>query len=153
MVSEMAADVIQVVKEQLAAFNGRDWDRYLALHTEGVIFDEEPTLQRFEGREAILQLAKRWVSAFPDVRGTVQDVFASGRKAVLELLWEGTHQGPLVGPFGTLPATGKRGKVAAVQVLELDGERIAEVHHYFDLMTILLQMGLAPEVEEAAPAP
>jgi steroid delta-isomerase-like uncharacterized protein len=150
----MAADVIQVVKEQLAAFNERDWDRYLALHTERVIFQEEPTLQRFEGRQAMLGLAKRWITAFPDLRGTVKDVFASGRKATLELVWEGTHQGLLEGPFGTLPATGKRGQVVAVQVLELDGDRIAEVHHYFDLLSVLLQLGLAPEVEEeAAPAP
>ena len=37
----------------------------------------------------------------PDVKGTVTNAFASGKKVTLEVTWEGTHTGPLTGSAGT----------------------------------------------------
>jgi predicted ester cyclase len=59
-----------------------------------------------------------------------------------EVLWEGTHTGLLKGPFGEIPATGKRGSVNAVQIFHFEGDKIRELRHYFDLMTVLNQIGV-----------
>ena len=45
--------------------------------------------------------------------GTIECSIASGSTVVQELTWQGTHTGPLLGPGGTLPATGKRIQVQA----------------------------------------
>jgi predicted ester cyclase len=76
--------------------------------------------------------------------------FESGDKVVAELEWEGTHSGPLDGPFGTIQATNKRGRVKAVIVATIKNGKIASTHHYFDLLTVLNQIGIAPMAGAAA---
>jgi predicted ester cyclase len=49
-----------------------------------------------------------------------------------------------VGPLGTIPPTGKRVEVKAVQVVKVRGDKIAETRHYFDLMGLLQQVGAVP---------
>ena len=66
--------------------------------------------------------------------------------------WTGTNNGPLSGPFGTIQPTGKVGKVAAAQVACFEEDKICEIHHYFDLMTVLRQMGVGPQPEARAGA-
>ncbi len=69
---------------------------------------------------------------------------------VAELEWDGTHNGTLEGPMGPIPASGRHGKVAAVQVVRFDNGKIREVRHYFDLLTILAQIGASPRPTAAA---
>ena len=82
-----------------------------------------------------------WRRAIPDAKGTMQNIFARGNRVVAEIPWEGTHTGPLEGPGGTIPATGKSIKVPASMVATTEGDKLKEVHHYFDLMTLLQQIG------------
>jgi ketosteroid isomerase-like protein len=64
---------------------------------------------------------------------------------VIEILWEGTHQGPLQAATGdTIAATGKAIKVPAVQIVKVSGDRITEIRHYFDLLTLMAQLGVVP---------
>ena len=61
----------------------------------------------------------------------------------IELTWHGTHNGPLQTPAGSIPATGKKIDVRAVQIVELtpDG-KTRRVRHYFDMATLLAQLGV-----------
>ena len=68
----------------------------------------------------------------PDAQGTVTNSFVSGNTVTLEITWKGTHTGPLIGPAGTIPASGKSQTTPAAWVLEFDGEKISESRHYFD---------------------
>ena len=80
-----------------------------------------------------------------DAKGTVTNALASGNTAVLEITWEGTQTGPLVGPGGTIPPSGKRQVTPAAFLMTFEGDRIKEGRQYFDSMTLLQQLGAAPQ--------
>jgi hypothetical protein len=52
----------------------------------------------------------------------------------LEITWEGTQSGPLHIPTGDIPPSNRHVVVKAAQVFEMEGDKIREAHHYFDLM-------------------
>ena len=142
-------DLIRLARESIDAFNAGDWDRVRAILAPDSIDDEVATGRRSEGADQIIQNSQGWRTAFPDARGTVTSAAASGNTVTLEITWEGTQDGALEGPAGTIPASGKRVSMRAVQVLTFEGEQIKESHHYFDMMTLLQQIGAVPEPQPA----
>ena len=134
-------DVINLVRENIEAFNANDMDRFGATLADDSVYEELATQRRVEGPDEIVKVMEAWKQSFPDGNGTIQSIFASGNRVVAEITWEGTHQGDLVGPQGTIPASGKRVQVAASFVATEEGGKLKEVRHYFDLMTLLQQIG------------
>ena len=139
-----------VLEQHLKAFAAGDWNRYKAALTDAATYEEEATGRRAQGGDAIVQAVEPWKKAFPDMQVTIKEAIGSGDALVVELEWAGTHQGTLVGPFGTIPATKKFGKLPAVQVARFDDDRIREIRHYFDLLTLLRQMGVGPQIGATA---
>ena len=48
-------------------------------------------------------------------------------------------------PEGTIPATGRKINIDACMAVTVEGEQIKESHQYFDLMTMMQQLGAVPE--------
>jgi len=63
---------------------------------------------------------------------------------VLEITWQGTHTGDLISSMGAIPPSQKRVNLEAVQVVRFKGDKIVETRHFFDLMTLLAQIGALP---------
>ena len=141
-------DLIRLAREGIDAFNAGDWERFKATLTPNSIDDEVATGQRTQGPDQIAQNAQGWKQAFPDARGTVTSAVASGNTATLEITWEGTHTGTLEGPGGSIPPSGKRVAMRAVQVITFEGDKVKENHHYFDMMTLLQQIGAIPQPQQ-----
>ncbi len=137
-------DLIRIARESIEAFNSGDWTKFRQTMTPDSIYEEFATQRRVQGADAIIQVNEEWRRAFPDARGTVKSACASGDEVVLEIVWEGTQSGPLPGPGGEIPASGKRVTVPAVQVMTFAGDRTRETRHYFNLLTILQQIGVSP---------
>jgi predicted ester cyclase len=58
---------------------------------------------------------------------------------------EGTHKGPLAGPGGQMiPATYKRVRLPFCELTRMENGKIAEELVYFDLVGMLMQLGLMP---------
>jgi steroid delta-isomerase-like uncharacterized protein len=108
-------------------------------------YHEFATQRKVEGREKIVELFKGWKTAFPDAAGTVTSAVGSGDTAALEVTWKGTHTGPLETAEGTIPASGKRQETPAAIVFTFEGGKIKESRQYFDLMTLLKQIGAQPQ--------
>ena len=138
------ADPIEVAKNAVERFNAGDWSGLRSMLTSDTVEDEFGTQRRLEGPEAVVAAAEGWKRAFPDARGTVRSATASGNTAILEITWEGTQTGDLVGPQGTIPASGRQVSLPAAWVVEIEGEKAKAVRHYFDLMTLLSQIGAVP---------
>jgi len=68
---------------------------------------------------------------------------ADNGTVTLEITWEGTQSGTLHMPTGDIAPSGRRISLKAAQVFEVEGERIREAHHYFDLTSLLQQIGAA----------
>ena len=86
----------------------------------------------------------RLFALFPDTKGTITKVTEGTDSVVLEITWQGTQTGDLVSPMGTIPASHKRVKLEAIQVVRFNGDKVAETRHFFDLMTLLEQIGALP---------
>lgn len=139
-----------IVTNHLKAFSRSDWKAYSAIFSDGAIYEEEATGRRVQGVEEIVRCVEPWMRAFPDLQARIKDTVVAGDALVAELEWTGTHKGPLAGPFGSIPPTGKAGKLLAVEVVRFDGDRIREIRHYFDLLSLLRQLGVAPEFKAGA---
>ena len=50
----------------------------------------------------------------------------------------------MVTPMGTIPPSGRKVEVPAVQVINVSGDKITQVRHYFDLLGLLQQIGAVP---------
>jgi steroid delta-isomerase-like uncharacterized protein len=107
--------------------------------------DELGTERKVEGPEKIVELFKGWKQAFPDAAGTVTSAFASGNTAALEVIWKGTHTGPLTTAEGMIPASGKRQETPAAIFFTFEGDKVKESRHYFDSLTLLKQIGAQPK--------
>jgi steroid delta-isomerase-like uncharacterized protein len=135
---------LQLAKQNIEAFNKGDWDSFRANLASDYVYQEFATQRRVQGADAITELAKGWKKAFPDVKGAIQTAVEGDDKVVLEIVWDGTQSGELVSAMGTIPPSYKRAKTPAVQVVTFRGDKIAETHHYFDLMGLLAQIGAMP---------
>jgi steroid delta-isomerase-like uncharacterized protein len=133
-------DLIKIAREAVESFNKDDLNRTSALLGTGV-YNEVGTGRKLRGQAEILPALQGWRKAMPDVKGTVTNAVASGNTAVLEVTWEGTQTGPLDGPGGTLPPSGKRQTTPAAWVFEFDGDNIKESRQYFDMMSFMQQIG------------
>jgi steroid delta-isomerase-like uncharacterized protein len=59
------------------------------------------------GIEAVLAFASGFKQAFPDLHWDVREFIEGTDIVVVEGIFLGTNTGPMVGPTGTLPATGR----------------------------------------------
>ena len=133
-------DVLGLAREGIEALNAGDFERLRGVLAPNCVYAEPATQRRVEGIESIVELIRGWRSAFPDVHGIITNGFANGNVAALEVTWVGTQTGRLAVPGITISATGNRVVVPAVQVLTLEGGKIAENRHYFDLLGVLRQL-------------
>ena len=138
-------DLIRLARENVEAWGDGDWQRLRAPFAPDVVYHELGTQRRLEGVEELVQDYQGWKEACPDGTGRVTNAIASGNSVALEVIWTGTQTGPLVGPGGTIPPSGKAWTVPAAQVITFRGDKIVEFRHYFDLLTLLQQIGAAPE--------
>ena len=132
----------QLAQDFIEAFNATDWTRFKATLAADVNYEETGTQRRVQGADAYVQLCQGWKQAFPDAKGTIRNMVGAGNIVVQEVLWEGTQDGDLPGPTGTLPASGRRIMVPASVWLTFQGDQIREVHHHIDMMGMMQQLGV-----------
>ena len=137
-------DAIALGRAVIEAFNAGDWAGFEAVIAPDGVYDEVGSQRRIEGASQTVEAMKWWKQAFPDATGTVTNALGGGNNAALQIRWEGTQTGPLEGPGGTIPPSGKRQVTEAVMLVTGDGERITLSQHYFDMMTLLQQIGAIP---------
>jgi steroid delta-isomerase-like uncharacterized protein len=137
-------DRIAIAKREMDYFNAGDWIGYTEVHTTDAVYDEAATGRCALGMDETLAILKAWREAYPDLKSTITNIVADGETVVVELIWTGTHTGPLAGPFGVIPPTGKRGMIRAVEVFVFSGDKIKETRHYFDVLSMLAQIGALP---------
>lgn len=143
----MSEELLQMARRQVEAFNEGDWDALRELLVPDAVYDEPATGRRIQGHDAIIEVNQGWKAAFPDAIGTINDIFAAGDKAAVEITWNGTHSGTLALPDGGgIPPTGRPISVEACQIVTARAGKLAEARHFFDMLGMLEQLGtVSPE--------
>ena len=136
---------VDIAKAQVIAYNDRNWEAVRASLAPRVVYDEVGTRRRIEGVDEVISAWRGWATALPDSRATFDSTHVSGETAILELTWRGTHKGVLQTPGGEIAATGKQIEVRGCQVIEVAGDNVKSIRHYFDMTTLLQQIGAIGE--------
>ena len=79
------------------------------------------------------------LGAFPDLHLTIDDQIGAGDKVATRWSAEGTNSGP----FGTVPATGRRVRVNGLILDRVAGGKVVERWEQWDQMGMMQQLGLA----------
>jgi steroid delta-isomerase-like uncharacterized protein len=141
--AETAPDLLarreQIVREHMQSENEHDFDttigtfshpRYEIVAT-GDVYDGEAEVRRYYEDSR---------SAFPDQRNELISLRHADDAVIVEFDLLGTHRGPLRG----IPPTGRAFRCRMTALFEFEDERIVCERVYFDQLTILRQLGLAP---------
>jgi steroid delta-isomerase-like uncharacterized protein len=80
-------------------------------------------------------------SGFPDARFELVGLDAISERV---WVWRWIMHGTNSASFRGLPATGRAVALPGCEIIEIRGDRVHRVQGYFDRMTILSQLGLAP---------
>ena len=103
---------------------------------------DAPSGTTFHGPEGYKRFAQFFTESVPDLRIELTNVFATEDQVVVEGIYRGTTTGSRTLPTGALPATGRPGEGRGCHVLQFKHGKIASVHCYYDLTTLLEQLGL-----------
>ena len=98
--------------------------------------------QEIRGLEQAKEFVNTYKTAFPDMSVTVEDVIAEDDKVVSRVTLRGTHKGETE-EFG--PPTGRQVELKGITISRVLGGKIVENWDSYDNLSILQQLGLAPE--------
>lgn len=137
---------IELVRGGFEAFNNQDWDRFFAFGAESIVTTAPDLEEPVKGLEAYKERFDTNAEAFPDQHLETRQIFGQGDWVVMEGVFTGTHRGAFPGPGGQEVApTNKRVELPVALVFKVEGGKVTEEHDYYDSLSFLGQLGLAPE--------
>jgi predicted ester cyclase len=137
-------DAKQLAQEHFEAFNDRSFfqnaeDRFDA---NAVIIDG-PSGQQYHGPEGYVRYAQQFVTAMPDIKGTLIEQHESGNKVTTRVHGQGTLTGTLHTPQGTVQGRGQKVDLEYQLVQECnDAGKIVRFTLNYDLPSFMKQVGM-----------
>jgi steroid delta-isomerase-like uncharacterized protein len=108
---------------------------------------DSPAAQ-IRGRDELRPYLEEFARAFPDARYKLSWGVESGSRVALEGVYSATHTGTLRMPDGgELAATGRHVNVPFVALFDVQGDKISSHRAYWDVATVMAQLGLVPAAE------
>ena len=92
------------------------------------------------GLKGVKQTINTYLTAFPDLHFTVEDMIAEGDRVVTRLTCRGTQQGAFMG----IPPTGKQATVTAIDINRYAGGKSVEHWLEMDTLGLMQQLGVVP---------
>ena len=135
------SDLRELVRTHYEGVNSGDLDKALS------VFDSECEIVTPQGpmRGAAAQraLGEAFQAAVPDNRLEALRMFEDGDTVIVEGVYSGTHTGDLVGPGGTVPASGRSFSLPYVDLFQVRDGRIVSHRIYWDNASLMAQLGTA----------
>jgi steroid delta-isomerase-like uncharacterized protein len=138
------AELEKYAKESIETFNRADWDGLRALLSSDTVYEEAGTGRRCVGPDELIEALIQWKTAFPDVAGEITRMVVDDDLTVLQLVWRGTHTGPLETPAGAIPASGSSMEIESTTWQDWADGRLTYERHHLDVLTLLRQIGALP---------
>jgi len=130
----------QLWSEFARTWSSHDMNQVLPLYTDDCIYEDVTLGAVNHGKEELRRFGQMFISGFPDVRFEMTSGFVAANWAGGEWIMTGTHTGNLPG----LPATGKGVNLRGSSIVELQAGKIRRCSDYWDMATLLRQIGLMP---------
>ncbi len=138
----MATREQDVVNRMYEALNGHDREALGRFYSDDCEIVAPPGELR--GRDAVQSLAQTYWNAFSDLKWRTIGQFGSGDVVVTEEILEGTHDGALVLPGESMPASGRHLSTRVCEVARVQGDEIVSLHLYWDNVAFLRAVGAGP---------
>ena len=137
-------DVPPLLTEWAAAWTAHDADQLLALYAEDGVYEEVPTNTVATGADEIRAYFEGTNATFSDIEATPEAGFRSEGRAALQGVFAGRYTGQLP---DLPPGEGQAFSVRFAAVFELEKGKIRRSVDYFDLYSLLVQIGALPAPE------
>ena len=143
----MASRNIEIMRRAHQAFNDRDFETNISTLAEQSTYVEHPRGMTISGRDQFRQFLETWAAAFSNGRITNAQYLDAGDTVIAQFTFEGVNDGP----FGGLPATGRRVSCPVCEIARIDenGQAVSACL-YYDQVTILTQLGHMKPIAAAA---
>lgn len=128
----------RTLDEWAAGWSTQEIERVISLCTDQCLYEDVPLGVVNHGKEELRAFGQQVFNAFPDFKIELTTRVAAANWAMLEWTMSGTHQADLPG----MPATGKPFSVRGATALQLVDGRISRNSDYWDMATLLGQLGL-----------
>jgi len=139
----MATSAEQWLKDNVEAINSKDINQILSICSDDCIVEVIPSGSPLKGKEEIRNFYEVFFKAYPDFNLEIQSNFASGNQVCGESIMSGTHKGKM--PDMPIEPTGKHFSVRSASVTELKDGKAYKSRIYFDMASLLQQLGVMPE--------
>jgi len=112
-----------------------------AADAEGI---DVPSGAILRGPDGHKRIALFFAESFPDGRVELTNAFATEDQVTLQGIWRWNDTGPLYLASGALPSMKRSGELRACSIFQIRNGKITSLHQYYDMMTQMEQLGLAP---------
>lgn len=143
-----AQDNVQIINDTFDLWNKRDSSKYETFISPNFECVIEATGENLHGVAGWGQFWDQWQTAFPDNKVSIISMIADDKGVALEGTFQGTHTGVLKTPNGDIPPTGRTVNKPFSGFYGFQGGKISKYHIYFDILSILQELGVVPEMAQ-----
>jgi len=137
-------DVKGLAQAGIDAFNDRSFrEKAKDLMDPNVVIIDAPTSQELRGPDGYVQYSEGFISAIPDLKGTVIEHKVSANKVTSRVRGQGNFTGTLVTPTGSF--TGNGNPVDIEYQIEQEFNDAGKVVHFavdYDMQDFMRQLGV-----------
>jgi steroid delta-isomerase-like uncharacterized protein len=137
--SDLRATRERIVREHMESENRHEFDVTMATFHHPR-YEIVPTGDVYDGQEQVAAYFAESRAAFPDQRNELIALHHADDAVIVEFTLLGTHEGP----FRGIPATGRAFECRVTAFFLFEDDRLVCERVYFDVLTILRQLGLVP---------
>jgi ketosteroid isomerase-like protein len=132
------ASAVEIHRAAHEAFNSRDWDGMRALTSPDVVFSDRARGLTARGFDDFLAWVREWPTGMSDARVDEPQYLDAGTHSICRFRGRGVNDGPM----GPVEGTGLPVDIAFCEIVRVDGDRIVEGEMYYDVMTLMTQLGV-----------
>ena len=133
-----------VVRQVLALIDERNLDEAFELYALDYIY--HGPAGELRGRDGIRGLWEVFLTGFPDLHSTIEDMVSEGDKVVLRWRVEGTHTGEFMG----VAPSNKKITLGVTEIFRVENGQLVEAWDQFDQLGLMQQIGAIPMPETAS---
>lgn len=110
---------------------------FLSLYTDDCVYEDVARGSVARGKPELESFYQEVRAAFPDFAKVFVSSMSTEDHGAVQWVMKGTQTGDLPG----LPATNKKMSVRGISIFEMRGDKIKELHEYYNFAEALKQLG------------